>query len=383
MLIFLLLSFSVQFLFYEVVLPHCRFKGYNAIKYLKIPDTWHMIYSATGTPRGPQQQLSPREEFLLVLMRLWLGLQEQDLQYRFKLSSVGRVSKLFTAWMPFLARILSPVLMPWPSRKKVQKNMPPAFKALKKYRKVRIILDCSEFEMESPSSLALNAMSYSDYKGRTTVKVLFGVTPDGYVSFVSKAYGGAISDNSLTMKSGVLEKCDAGDKIMADKGLPLSNAELQPRGLATVLPPFCQGSAQFTSEEVEETKEIANLRIVVENCIMRIRYFRLLRQRLTVSSVKQASAIVKVCALLTNLRAPIRYCNRTKFRTRFNFVYFVLLAESTKFSSIREPYTYRSVSDTTVAVRKFLAYESWQTLEYEIFTRTKIFAITVAHCSVI
>ena len=36
-LIFLLLSFSVQFLFREVLLPHCRFKGYNAIKYLKIP----------------------------------------------------------------------------------------------------------------------------------------------------------------------------------------------------------------------------------------------------------------------------------------------------------------------------------------------------------
>ena len=33
-LIFLLLSFSVQFLFREVLLSHCRFKGYNAIKYL-------------------------------------------------------------------------------------------------------------------------------------------------------------------------------------------------------------------------------------------------------------------------------------------------------------------------------------------------------------
>ena len=37
-LIFLLLSFSVQFLFREVLLPHCRFKGYNAIKYLIIPE---------------------------------------------------------------------------------------------------------------------------------------------------------------------------------------------------------------------------------------------------------------------------------------------------------------------------------------------------------
>ena len=72
------------------------------------------------------------------------------------------------------------------------------------------------------------------------------------------------------------------------------------------------------------------------------------------------------------------YCNRTNFRTQFNFVYFVLLAQSTKFSSIRKPYTYTSVSDTSVAVRKFLAYESRQTLEYEIFTCTKISAITVA-----
>ena len=46
-------------------------------------------------------------------------------------------------------------------------------------------------------------------------------------------------------------------------------------------------------------------------------------------------------------------------------------------NSIRKPYTYTSASDTTVAVRKFLAYESWQTLEYEIFTRTKISAISV------
>ena len=54
------------------------------------------------------------------------------------------------------------------------------------------------------------------------------------------------------------------------------------------------------------------------------------------------------------------------------------LAESTKFSSIRKPYTYTSVSDITVAVRKFLAYESRQALEYEIFMRTKISAITAS-----
>ena len=45
-LIFLLLSFSVQFLFREVLLPHCRFKGYNAIKYL-IPALWRPAKAET------------------------------------------------------------------------------------------------------------------------------------------------------------------------------------------------------------------------------------------------------------------------------------------------------------------------------------------------
>ena len=72
-----------------------------------------------------------------------------------------------------------------------------------------------------------------------------------------------------------------------------------------------------------------------------------------------------------------QYCNRRNFRTRFNFVLFVLSAESTKFSCTRKPCTYNSVCDTVLAVRKFIAYESLRTLEYEIFTRTKFSAITV------
>ena len=72
------------------------------------------------------------------------------------------------------------------------------------------------------------------------------------------------------------------------------------------------------------------------------------------------------------------YCNRRNFRTRFNFVFFfILLAESIKFYSIRKLYSYTRVCDKALAVRNFIAYESPRTLEYEIFTRTKISAIAV------
>ena len=72
---------------------------------------------------------------------------------------------------------------------------------------------------------------------------------------------------------------------------------------------------------------------------------------------------------------PTRNCDHRDFHTRFNFVFFVLLAESMKFCGIRKPCTYTRVCDNGFVVQNFIAYES--PLEYEIFTRTKISAITV------
>ena len=47
-------------------------------------------------------------------------------------------------------------------------------------------------------------------------------------------------------------------------------------------------------------------------------------------------------------------------------------------SDVREPISlHQAVCDTAPAVRKLIAYESSQMLEYEIFTRRKISAITV------
>ena len=184
--------------------------------------------------------------------------------------------------------------------------MPPEFKTTDKYSRVMVILDCAAFEMEPPSALLLNSMFYSDYKGRNTVKVLFGVTPDIYISFISQAYPGSISDNAITVKSGILDLLEPGDCIMADKEFTLSNSELQPRGLELVVPPFCQGGGAFTAPEVETTKEVANRRIVVENCIMRTRVYRILRTRLPVLTASGASDTVQTCGYLLNLRAPLR-----------------------------------------------------------------------------
>ena len=84
-LIFLLLSFSVQFLFREVLLPHCRFKGYNPIKYLKyLVNTLSKghgrfyVHAILLLDEGESRKLqyfysgSVRSELLLVAMNVFL-----------------------------------------------------------------------------------------------------------------------------------------------------------------------------------------------------------------------------------------------------------------------------------------------------------------------
>ena len=110
-----------------------------------------------------------------------------------------------------------------------------------------------------------NSMMYSNYKSRTTYKVLPGVTPDGCISFVSNAYPGSISDPAIVRESKVLEKLQVGDGVMADQGVTLNATDLQLRGLHLVLPLFKSGDHPMKKNEVQRTKEIANRHIVVEN----------------------------------------------------------------------------------------------------------------------
>ena len=51
--------------------------------------------------------------------------------------------------------------------------------------------------------------------------------------------------------------------------------------------------------------------------------------------------------------AIIFYFTRRNFRTRFNFVYFVLFAERTKFSGIPKPCKRTSLCETTLVVLNF------------------------------
>ena len=96
-----------------------------------------------------------------------------------------------------------------------------------------------------------------------------GIAPDRAITFVSAIYTGSISDKEITRVSGILDLLKPGETVMADKGFDIGDM-LRDKGISLNLPPFLHYSGQFSAQQIQETKQIAKLRIHVERAIQRI-----------------------------------------------------------------------------------------------------------------
>lgn len=260
-------DFETLMLCYSIVEESSKNMNYGS--YTKLTDD-----NKLGRPR----KLSCFEEFTLVLMKLRLGLFNHDLAHRFDVSE-SSVSLIFRTWIRLLRSELEPLII-LPPRDVLKVQMPPLFK--EHYPRTALIIDCTEFEMERPSSLDNQSVCYSQYKSRTTMKCLIGITPSGVTAFVSELYPGSISDKEIVKKSGLLQVLQAGDEIMADKGFLIKD-ELVSVGARLVMPSFLKARKQFTKEEAELNKKVACLRVHVERCMERIRNWHILDGRIPVT----------------------------------------------------------------------------------------------------
>ena len=91
---------------------------------------------------------------------------------------------------------------------------------------------------------------------------------------------------------------------MADRGFDLREL-LEARKATLNIPPFLGQRQQLTSQEVEETRRIAELRIHVERAIGRVKQFRILNGVVPITLAKHLSNIFTVCCYLTNFLPPI------------------------------------------------------------------------------
>ena len=103
------------------------------------------------------------------------------------------------------------------------------------------IIDCTEIFIERPLNLLARAQTFSNYKKHNMVKLLIGITPIGCISFVSKAWGGRVSNSELTRSSGIFSKLCPGGVIKADRGFCLQEdlGLLQCELIVLVAPCWC------------------------------------------------------------------------------------------------------------------------------------------------
>ena len=110
------------------------------------------------------------------------------------------------------------------------------------------------------------AQTFSNYKHHNTVKFLVGITPQGSVSFVSKGWGGRVSDKHLTENCGIFDYLSAGDQILADRGFNIQDSV----GLYCTeikIPPFTRGKKQLSRMEIDHARQLSRVRIHVERVI--------------------------------------------------------------------------------------------------------------------
>lgn len=251
--------------------------------------------------RGPNRKLSAMDQLFMTLIRLRLGLLQQDLAYRFCVST-SYVSRCVTTWIQFLYHEFGNLRdLMFATRDITKENMPRCFK---RFKNLRLIIDATEFVVQSPTNFQQQGNMYSKYKAKTTFKVLIGIAPQGACAFVSDAFEGSISDRELTIQSGLLEKINPGDLIMADRGFTIKDI-LQEKGADLNIPPFLAGRDKFTAQEELETKRIAKGRIHVERFIEKLKKYRIFQKTIPLSVAPVFSQMVFVGCCLVNFQKPI------------------------------------------------------------------------------
>ena len=89
-----------------------------------------------------------RDEFSLILMRLRLGLLNEDLAERY---GVSVCSYLFTTWINLSSKVLGKALVVWPPKESIREHLSEIFLKLD-YRKCPAVIVCAEVFLESCST---------------------------------------------------------------------------------------------------------------------------------------------------------------------------------------------------------------------------------------
>lgn len=204
--------------------------------------------------------------------------------------------EILACWIPFLAAKMRPFVS-WINRHELER-LPEAFRGI--FRKCVGVLDCFELQVQKTSKRSDRQQMWSDYKARHTAKFLVAMGPTGVIMYVSKAYGGRMSDIEVVKKSPFfLKQLLRGDELLADRGFKMIEWFELNYGVYLRIPAFMD-QGELPPGESHRTRKLAEARIHVERCIGRLRSFRILSETYPTRLYKMIDDVVTICAAICN-----------------------------------------------------------------------------------
>ena len=91
---------------------------------------------------------------------------------------------------------------------------------------------------------------------------------------------------------------------MANRGFKIKS-DLTMKKIYLVIPPSAAKRTQMKKDDVSETNRVANIRIYVEKAIARLKWFRILKNKIPLLEMLLLDDIVIVCSALCNLLPPL------------------------------------------------------------------------------
>ena len=285
-------SFNIQ----EVLHDDKKLKYFTGCRDKEIFSICIKLITCGQIKESSHHCLALEEQFLLVLIKLRLGITDQFLAYIFNVS-LPTVGNIFHNWVHKMYRRFK-LLNIWPNKEEILNSMPISIAS--KCPNLRVIIDCTDFKIPRPKNPVAQQLTFSSYKNCNTAKALIGISPTGAVCFISELYGGSISDKELTRRSGIVEYLQPGDLMMADRGF-LIEEFTKPHGIKLSIPDFHDKGEQFTPFQVSHSRRVSNIRIHVERAIGRIKQYKILNQINSTHMLPDLNKIFYICCILSNL----------------------------------------------------------------------------------
>lgn len=207
---------------------------------------------------------------LLTLRKMKLDEQLFNLAHTFNMRESEIVGILKYA-IPKIGAYLKKYIY-WPKKEVIRKNLPESFKD--KYSNVESIIGCFELGIEEPSTPDFQSLTWSSYKNEHTLKYLISITPDGFINFISKAYGGAADDTEIVDGSDYLDNLRPNVGVMVHRGCENLDDILAERNCTLIKPASSTDGRKLTDAQKIEAKMIRRLTIQIDKVMKRLRDYR-------------------------------------------------------------------------------------------------------------